>query len=332
MDCKKLIALSIAVSLLVLVGCNPGSSNPDSSNSSTGSLVGIECEYGTFSQVTAMNNHRFRVSIPRGECIGTQNSNAYRKALPVEIGILDSRLSVSATAKVYGGYQPTYSITVENNSDDDLCFIKFSNLSAQNLEGESLVSVPMEFLHGDMMENKYVRTISCLMANSTGIVADYLDFDPVDLTTAAQIHIGEISAQVLSDSVPVTGISLNSFTWGEDMEVAEYMNGTGETVDLSQTYRTIEYFDEQGYLIASLFLENNENSNLVQAGETFDSYRRSFRSEKISELQLGVDWDAYDLSAKSTIVRSQNYFSLQELKRMRRDSELQKESLFLSYR
>lgn len=118
--------------------------------------------------------------------------------------------------------------------------------------------------------------------------------------------------------------------WDSD-ESATFVNNTGKSIDLSYGFTEINYFDVDGYLIASLFLSVNETSDIVGIGETFTiSSRNQWDYLTIKTVGITLDWELAD-SAKSRVGKSTNDLTLRQLKNLEHERELQEHSMSYSY-
>lgn len=327
---SKWTSVFIALSVLSLVGCNSGGAN-SSSHSSTGTLSNVDCEYATYNQAEAIDSHRLQVSLPDGQCMGAKDIAAPRTLLPLEVGELNPGLVISETAQVYGGHQPTYVFTVTNTSNEDLCFIRIGGISVLDSSGTALIHNDLDYLRGDSFASLGIETNTCLRANSSGVIAEYLEYEPVDLSTAERIFIETISAKDI-EGVAIPGPEFKDFSWGSELETARLVNRTGEVVDLDSSFLSIDYFDPQGYLMASLYMDPAKVGELVQIDEAFEIYKGAFHGAKVTEIHLVLNFEYYDESSSTKMLRSSRYFDPQELSEMQESSDMHKESLFLSGR
>lgn len=115
-------------------------------------------------------------------------------------------------------------------------------------------------------------------------------------------------------------------------ETAKLANRTGMAVDLDSSFLSIDYFDPQGYLIASLFMDPVSTGQIVQHDEAFEIYKGAFHGAKVTELNLVMNFSYAEDSSETKMVRSYKYFDMQELNEMQENHDLHREILYLNSR
>ncbi|GGX56960.1 hypothetical protein GCM10007392_25550 [Saccharospirillum salsuginis] len=315
----------------MLSGCNTGSDggSGDSLSDGTGSVVNGMCDFGKHDTAKSNGSHGILIQLPDAKCIGQDYPKPMRKSLPVTVDSAPDGLEIENAVKVFSGSQPTYTFLLTNKSESDYCLVSFNQPSVLDENGSVLHESDGSYLDGEIYSGSSVTTSTCISAGESIQFGEYLGYDPIDdFDRAVSFHVSSITAQVRDYSKEGV-VSFVQLEWDSD-ESATFVNNTGKSIDLSYGFSEINYFDEDGYLIASLFLSVNDSGDIVGNGDTFTiSSRNQWDYLAISTVGITLDWELAD-SAKSRVGRSNNGMNLRQLKRLEHERDLQVHSMSYS--
>ena len=324
----RLVVISLGV---VLSGCNTSSDGESDGASSegAGSVGSGMCDYGQHDTATSNGAHGFIVQLPDSKCIGQDFEQPMRKNLPATVDSAPEGLEIESTVKVFGGSQPTYTFSLKNQSDTDYCFVEFNQSSILDVNGNVLHSIDSNYLDGEIYSDGSMSTNTCLSSGESIQFGEYLGYDPIaNFDQAESFHMNSITARV-RDYSKEGAVDFVRLEWDSD-ESATFINNTGKTIDLSDGFTEINYIDEDGYLIASLFLSIDDSDGIVDNGEAFTiSSRNQWDYLTIRTVRIALDWKLAD-SAKSRVGRSINDLTLSQMKRLEQERELQSHSMSYS--
>ena len=260
--------------------------------------------------VSATTHNTFIVDAPLGDCIGVLGDGAQKRELPLRIAssnVADRSLRAGSTVKIYNSYeQGRYrwsfvTIEVTNTSKEPICFINpardLLSLYDHNDQEVALISVD-SYLNGSIFPLAIeINTNTCLAPGQTLPYSSKSLALPVDVVNAAAYAVmPPLEGSVITDAIVKPSPSLTNFSASPEDIRAEFVNNTGETIDLS--FSRIIYYSADGYAVDFSFMDRQDTeSDIVESGDLFileDDYPAIFeyRHAHATRAIIYLDWES----------------------------------------